>query len=42
MPKPKKQPQPRPEGKVPFWHSVAKQKRARRLNDRAGYKKGWV
>jgi hypothetical protein len=42
MSKPKQQPQPQTEGKAPFWRAVAKQKRARRLNDRAGYKKGWV
>jgi hypothetical protein len=37
-----KLPKPKPEGKAPFWRGVAKQRRARRLGDRAGYKKGWV
>ena len=35
-----KRPKPKPQG-VPFWRGVAKQKRARRLSDKAGFRKGW-
>ena len=40
----KQRPRAKPElaDKVPFWRGVAKQKRARRLTDKAGFKKGWV
>jgi hypothetical protein len=33
-------PQPQPQ-RAPFWRAVAKRKRARRLSDKAGYRKGW-
>jgi hypothetical protein len=38
--RPKPKPQAVPQG-VPFWRGVAKQKRARRLSDKAGFRKGW-
>lgn len=39
----KQQPRPKPQPqKAPFWRAVAKSKRARRLSDKAGFRKGWV
>jgi hypothetical protein len=45
MSKPAKQSPRRPrteEKQAPFWLGVRSKKRARRLTDRSGFRKGWV